>query len=47
MKKIPVSELAPGMITAENVLDYDLKVIVPKGIILTENIISRWENYSV
>lgn len=47
MKKIPVSELVPGMITAENVLDFDSKVIVPKGILLTENIISRLENYSV
>ncbi len=47
MKQIPVSELIPGMVTAEDVLTYDLTMIVPKGIVLTENIISRLEGYSI
>ena len=47
MKQIPVSELIPGMVTAEDVLTYDLTTLVPKGIVLTENIISRLEGYSV
>lgn len=47
MKQIPVTELKPGMVTAEDILSYDLKVIVPKGIVLTENIISRLEGYSI
>ena len=44
---MPVSELIPGMVTAEDVLTYDRTTIVPKGIVLTENIISRLEGYSI
>ena len=47
MKQIPVSELIPGMVTAEDVLTYDLTLIIPKGVVLTENIISRLEGYSI
>lgn len=47
MKQIPIAELIPGMVTAEDILSYNNKVIVPKGIILTENIISRLEAYSI
>lgn len=47
MKQIPVTELVPGMVTSEDVLTYDLKMIVPKGVVLTENIIARLEGYSI
>lgn len=47
MKQIPVSELVPGMVTAEDVLTYEQKLIIPKDIVLTENIISRLEGYSI
>lgn len=47
MKQIPVKELIPGMVTAEDILTYDNKMIVPKGVVLTENIISRLEGYSI
>lgn len=47
MKRVPVAELIPGMVTAEDILSYDLKVIVPKGVILTDNIISRLEGFSI
>ncbi len=47
MKKIPVSELFPGMITAEDVLTYEQDLIIPKGVVLTENIISRLETFSI
>lgn len=47
MKQIPISALVPGMITAEDILTYDSKLIVPKNVVLTENIISRLESYSV
>lgn len=47
MKKIAVTDLVPGMITAEDVLTYDAKMIVPKDIVLTENIITRLEGYSI
>lgn len=35
------------MVTAEDILTYDLKVLVPKGVVLTENIITRLDGYSV
>lgn len=47
MRQIPVSKLKPGMVTAEDILSYDLKMIVPRGVILTENIISRLEGFSI
>ncbi|MDE6364365.1 MAG: HD-GYP domain-containing protein [Lachnospiraceae bacterium] len=47
MRKIPITALTPGMVTAEAILSYDHKPVVPKGIILTENIIARLEGYSI
>lgn len=47
MRQIPITALTPGMITAADVLSYDHEAIIPKGIILTENIISRLEGYSI
>lgn len=47
MRQIPISALTPGMVTAEDIVSYDHVTIVPKGIILTENIISRLEGYSI
>lgn len=47
MKQIPITALLPGMVTAEDIVSYDHETIVPKGIILTENIISRLEGYSI
>ena len=47
MRQIPITALTPGMVTAEDIVSYDHETIVPKGIILTENIISRLEGYSI
>jgi putative nucleotidyltransferase with HDIG domain len=47
MKQIPVSDLTPGMVTAEDILSYDSQTIVPKGVVLTQNIITRLEGYSI
>ena len=47
MRQIPITALTPGMVTAEDIVSYDHEMIVPKGIILTENIISRLEGYSI
>lgn len=47
MRQIPITALTPGMVTAEDIVSYDHEIIVPKGIILTENIISRLEGYSI
>lgn len=47
MKQIPITELTPGMVTAQDILSYDDKTVVPKNVILTENIIARLEGYSI
>lgn len=47
MNRIPISDLVPGMITAEDIKNYDGKVIVPRGVVLTENIIACLANFSI
>ena len=47
MKQIPIAELIPGMVTAEDILIHNQKTLIPKGVVLTENIISRLEGYSI
>ena len=47
MKRVPVSGLTPGMVTAEDVFSYDQQLIVPAGVILTSAIINRLEFYSI
>ncbi len=47
MKQISVKDLIPGMIVASDILNFESRIIVPKDVILTENIISRLENYSI
>ena len=47
MKQISVKDLIPGMIVASDILNFESQIIVPKDVILTENIISRLESYSI
>lgn len=47
MKRIRTSELRPGMKTAEDVYSYNNQMIVPKGTVLDDKIITRLEFYSV
>lgn len=47
MKQVAVKDLIPGMIVASDILNFESRIIIPKDVILTENIISRLENYSV
>lgn len=47
MRQIPIAALIPGMVTAKDIVSFENETIVPKGIILTENIISRLEGYSI
>lgn len=47
MKQISVKDLIPGMIVASDILNFESRIIIPKDVILTENIISRLENYSI
>ncbi len=47
MKRIKTSELLPGMITAEDVLNYNNQLILPKGLILTDKTITKLAFYSI
>lgn len=47
MKKVNVSDLVPGMVTAEDVLNYNNQLILPKGLILTDKAITKLTFYSV
>lgn len=46
MSRKSIQELKPGMITANDIFSNN-KMIVPKDVVLTDNIISRLSNYSI
>ena len=47
MRRIRTSDLIPGMITAEDVYNYNGQMILPKGLTLTDKAITRLEFYSI
>lgn len=47
MKRVKVANLVPGMITAEDVFSYNGQMIIPKGLTLTDSVITRLEFYSI
>ncbi len=47
MQRIHTSELRPGMVTAEDIFNYDNQLIVPKNYELTDKTITRLIFYSV
>lgn len=47
MKHVRISVLIPGMITAEDVYDKGKKLILPKGLTLTDKAIMRLESYDI
>ena len=47
MKRVNTSDLVPGMITAEDVLNYNNQLILPKGLILTDKTITKLAFYSI
>ena len=47
MRQLSLNQLAPGMIISEDIVSNDSKIIVPAGVVVTDNIISRLEAYSV
>ncbi|MCR5672249.1 MAG: HD-GYP domain-containing protein [Lachnospiraceae bacterium] len=47
MKRVRISDLRPGMVTAEDVFSYNNQMIVPKGSTLDDKMITRLEFYSV
>lgn len=47
MRRVSTAALVPGMVTAEDVYNFDEKLILPKGTELTEKSIAKLEYYSV
>lgn len=47
MKRLLRSNLTPGMIVGEDVFSFANQLIVPKGMVLTDKIITRLEFYSI
>ncbi len=47
MKHVLISVLIPGMITAEDIYDKGKKLILPKGLTLTDKAIMRLESYDI
>lgn len=47
MKRVRVSELVPGLTTAEDVYSFNNQLVVEKGTVLDDSIITRLEYYSV
>ena len=47
MKHVKISVLIPGMVTAEDVIGKGKKLILPKGLTLTDKAIKRLESYEI
>ena len=47
MKRIKTKELLPGYVLAEDVYNYNGQMILPKGLVLTDKVITRLEFYSI
>lgn len=47
MKRVKVAELTPGMVTAEDVYNYNDQLVLPKGLALTEQSIQRLETFAI
>lgn len=47
MKKVQVSNLIPGMITAEDIYTFSGKLLVGRGVTLLDNLIAKLEFYSI
>lgn len=47
MRRVNTADLVPGMITAEDVLNYNNQLILPKGLILTDKTITKLAFYSI
>lgn len=47
MKRIKTSELVPGYVLAEDVYNFSGQMILPKGLVLNDRVITRLEFYSI
>lgn len=47
MKRLSTLQLRPGMVIAENVLSYDRQLVMAKGTVLTDNLITKLDLYGI
>ncbi len=47
MKRIPTNELIPGMVTAEDIYNYNNQMVFPRGFVLTDRAIARLAFYAI
>ena len=47
MKRVHTSDLVPGMITAEDIFNYERQLILPRGSVLTDKAINKLTFYSI
>lgn len=47
MKRVRINDLRPGMVTAEDVLNYNDQLVLPKGLELTTQSIERLETFAI
>lgn len=47
MKRVGVSSLSTGMVTAEDIYNYNNQLIVPKGLVLDDKTIAKLDYYSI
>ena len=47
MRRLKTSELFPGMVTAEDVYNFNDQLILPKGLVLNDKAITKLASYSV
>lgn len=47
MKRVRTSDLVPGMITAEDIFNYERQLILPRGSVLTDKSINKLTFYSI
>ncbi len=47
MKRVKTKDLVPGHVLAEDVYNYNGQMILPRGLVLTDKVITRLEYYSI
>lgn len=47
MKRLSTLQLRPGMVVAENVLSFDRQLVMAKGTVLTDNLITKLDLYGI
>lgn len=47
MKRLSITQLIPGMIVAEDIYDLDHELLVPKGTMLTDRLITKLDLYGI